>query len=129
MLVHGLTGVGSGVGGAVVGMSVMVGNAVGGAVVGMGVGSAVVGARLVVGEKLAVGAVVGGGRQPEAAFWLEHFVYVHVDSSWYIHPVAAYEVVYVYAILQAQKEHEEQPVSTRRTVGSPPDPEFPTQRQ
>ena len=129
MLVHGLTGVGSGVGGAVVGMSVMVGNAVGGAVVGMGVGSAVVGARLVVGEKLAVGAVVGGGRQPEAAFWLEHFVYVHVDSSWYIHPVAAYEVVYVYAILQAQKEHEEQPVSTRRTVGSPPDPELPTQRQ
>ena len=129
MLVHGLTGVGSGVGGAVVGMSVMVGNAVGGAVVGIGVGSAVVGARLVVGEKLAVGAVVGGGRQPEAAFWLEHFVYVHVDSSWYIHPVAAYEVVYVYAILQAQKEHEEQPVSTRRTVGSPPDPELPTQRQ
>ena len=125
MLVHGLTGVGSGVGGAVVGMSVMVGNAVGGAVVGMGVGSAVVGARLVVGEKLAVGAVVGGGRQPEAAFWLEHFVYVHVDSSWYIHPVAAYEVVYVYAILQAQKELE----YTRRTVGSPPDQELPTQRQ
>ena len=78
MLVHGLTGVGSGVGGAVVGMGVMVG--------------VVVGARLVVGEKLAVGAVVGGGRQPEAAFWLAHFVYVHVDSSWYIHPVAAYEV-------------------------------------
>ena len=92
MLVHGLTGVGSGVGGAVVGMSVMVGNAVGGAVVGIGVGSAVVGARLVVGEKLAVGAVVGGGRQPEAAFWLAHFVYVHVDSSWCIQPVAAYEL-------------------------------------